>query len=118
MYQPPGWLQEVWNAREVLWSGFLTSIQCSALAIAAGTLIGMLAGLVLTYGGFFARLPIRLYVDLIRGTPVFVLVLAVFYMVPALGWAISAVQAGAKSLTLFCGSPVSEILRGALQALS
>ncbi|EPM44154.1 amino acid ABC transporter permease [Pseudomonas syringae] len=117
MYQPPGWLQELWTAREVLWSGFLTSIQCSALAIVAGTLIGMLAGLVLTYGGFFARLPIRLYVDLIRGTPVFVLVLAVFYMVPALGWHISAFQAGAIGLTLFCGSHVSEIVRGALQAI-
>ena len=117
MYQPPGWLQEVWNAREVLWSGFLTSIQCSALAILFGTLIGMFAGLVLTYGAFFARLPIRLYVDLIRGTPVFVLVLAVFYMVPALGWQISAFQAGALGLTLFCGSHVSEIVRGALQAI-
>ncbi|KPX50106.1 Polar amino acid ABC-type transport system, permease protein [Pseudomonas syringae pv. helianthi] len=117
MYQPPGWLQELWTAREVLWSGFLTSIQCSALVIAAGTLIGMLAGLVLTYGGFFVRLPIRLYVDLIRGTPVFVLVLAVFYMVPALGWQISAFQAGAIGLTLFCGSHVSEIVRGALQAI-
>ncbi|EPN67323.1 amino acid ABC transporter permease, partial [Pseudomonas syringae pv. actinidiae ICMP 19096] len=66
---------------------------------------------------FFARLPIRLYVDLIRGTPVFVLVLAVFYMVPALGWHISAFQAGAIGLTLFCGSHVSEIVRGALQAI-
>ncbi|MEE4753855.1 amino acid ABC transporter permease [Pseudomonas alliivorans] len=118
MYQPPGWLQEVWNAREVLWSGFLTSIQCSALAILFGTLIGMFAGLVLTYGSFFARLPIRLYVDLIRGTPVFVLVLAVFYMVPALGWQITAFQAGALGLTLFCGSHVSEIVRGALQSIA
>ncbi|MEE5071821.1 amino acid ABC transporter permease [Pseudomonas alliivorans] len=118
MYQPSGWLQEVWNAREVLWSGFLTSIQCSALAILFGTLIGMFAGLVLTYGGFFARLPIRLYVDLIRGTPVFVLVLAVFYMVPALGWQITAFQAGALGLTLFCGSHVSEIVRGALQSIA
>ncbi|KPB77445.1 amino acid ABC transporter permease [Pseudomonas cannabina] len=117
MYQPPGWLHEVWTAREVLWSGFLTSIQCSALAILFGTLIGMCAGLTLTYGGFFARLPVRLYVDLIRGTPVFVLVLAVFYMVPALGWQISAFQAGAIGLTLFCGSHVAEIVRGALQAI-
>ena len=62
-------------------------------------------------------MPFRLYVDLIRGTPVFVLVLACFYMLPALGWQITAFQAGAVGLTLFCGSHVSEIVRGALQAI-
>ena len=63
------------------------------------------------------RALIRLYVDLIRCTTVFVLVLACFYMLPALGWQITAFQAGAVGLTLFCGSHVSEIVRGALQAI-
>ena len=117
MYEAHSWLQELWIARETLLSGFLTSIQCSVLAIICGTVVGMFAGLVLTYGGLLARLPFRLYVDLIRGTPVFVLVLAVFYMAPALGWQITAFQAGALGLTLFCGSHVAEIVRGALQAI-
>ncbi|HEX8593082.1 MAG TPA: amino acid ABC transporter permease [Pseudomonas sp.] len=118
MYEQPSWLHELWIARETLWAGFLTSVQCSALAIVCGTLIGVFAGLVLTYGTLWARLPFRVYVDLIRGTPVFVLVLAVFYMAPALGWPISAFQAGALGLTLFCGSHVAEIVRGALQAIA
>jgi polar amino acid transport system permease protein len=100
-----------------LWQGFLTSVQVSALAIFFGTVVGVVAGLVLTYGKFWMRAPFRFYVDLIRGTPVFVLVLACFYMAPALGWQISAFQAGALGLTLFCGSHVAEIVRGALQAL-
>src|SRR5471032_1274981 len=90
MYESPGWLHELWVAREVLWQGFLVTVQCSALAILLGTLIGIIAGLVLTYGNVWMRAPFRLYVDLIRGTPVFVLVLACFYMAPALGWQISA----------------------------
>ncbi|WP_397448268.1 amino acid ABC transporter permease [Pseudomonas sp. NA-150] len=117
MYEAHSWLQELWIARETLLSGFLTSIECSALAIICGTVIGMFAGLVLTYGNVWSRLPFRFYVDLIRGTPVFVLVLAVFYMAPALGWQISAFQAGALGLTLFCGSHVAEIVRGSLQAI-
>jgi polar amino acid transport system permease protein len=117
MNPPLTWLQVLWAARETLWSGFLTSIQSSALAIVCGTFIGLFAGLALTYGNTLTRLPFRLYVDLIRGTPVFVLVLAVFYMAPALGWQISAFQAGALGLTLFCGSHVAEIVRGALQAI-
>lgn len=117
MYESPSWLHELWVAREPLWQGFLTSVQVSALAILLGTILGVVAGLVLTYGKFWMRAPFRVYVDLIRGTPVFVLVLACFYMAPALGWQISAFQAGALGLTLFCGSHVAEIVRGALQAL-
>ncbi|MDB5982353.1 MAG: transporter permease [Pseudomonas sp.] len=117
MYESHSWLQELWIAREALLSGFLTTIQCSVMAIICGTVIGLFAGLVLTYGNTLSRLPFRMYVDLIRGTPVFVLVLACFYMAPALGWQISAFQAGALGLTLFCGSHVAEIVRGALQAI-
>ena len=84
MYESPSWLHELWLAREVLWQGFLTSVQVSALAILLGTVLGVFAGLVLTYGKFWMRAPFRFYVDLIRGTPVFVLVLACFYMAPAL----------------------------------
>ncbi|MBD8709178.1 amino acid ABC transporter permease [Pseudomonas sp. CFBP 13711] len=117
MYEQPSWLHELWIAREALWAGFLTSVQCAGLAIVFGTVIGVFAGLILTYGKWWARLPFRAYVDLIRGTPVFVLVLACFYMAPALGWQIGAFQAGALGLTLFCGSHVAEIARGALQAI-
>ena len=117
MYESPSWLHELWIARDTLWAGFQTSIYCSVLAIIFGTLIGIFAGLILTYGKFWMRAPFRLYVDLVRGTPVFVLVLACFYMLPALGWQISAFQAGAVGLTLFCGSHVAEIVRGALQAI-
>lgn len=52
MYESPSWLHELWVAREVLWQGFLTSVQVSALAILLGTMVGIVAGLVLTYGKF------------------------------------------------------------------
>ena len=95
MYESPSWLHELWVAREPLWQGFLTSVQVSALAILLGTLLGVFAGLVLTYGKFWMRAPFRFYVDVIRGTPVFVLVQACFYMAPAQGWQITAFHAGA-----------------------
>lgn len=117
MYQPPSWLQQLWVARGALWAGLVTTLQCSLLAILCGTVLGVVAGLALTYGRRWSRWPFRLYVDVIRGTPVFVLVLACFYMAPALGWQISAFAAGALGLALFCGSHVAEIVRGALQAI-
>ena len=59
MYESPSWLNELWIARETLWQGFLTSVQVSALAILFGTLLGVVTGLVLTYGRFWMRAPFR-----------------------------------------------------------
>ncbi|MDE1166537.1 MAG: amino acid ABC transporter permease [Pseudomonas sp.] len=117
MYEAHTWLQELWIARQTLWDGFLASVAVSLLSIICGTVLGVVTGLALTYGRLWMRVPFRIYVDLIRGTPVFVLVLACFYMLPALGLQVSAFQAGAIGLTLFCGSHVAEIVRGALQAI-
>ncbi|MFH7611647.1 amino acid ABC transporter permease, partial [Pseudomonas syringae pv. tagetis] len=41
----------MWTAREVIWSGLLTSFQWAALAIAAGEVIGVVAGRVRPDGG-------------------------------------------------------------------
>jgi polar amino acid transport system permease protein len=117
MYEAHTWLQELWIARQTLLDGFMTSVACSLMSIVCGTVLGVITGLVLTYGRFWMRAPFRVYVDLIRGTPVFVLVLACFYMLPALGLQVSAFQAGVIGLTLFCGSHVAEIVRGSLQAI-
>ena len=113
MYESPSWPHELWVARDTLWNGFLTSVPCSVLAIVLGTLIGVVAGLALTYGRVWLRAPFRFDVDLIRGTPLFVLVLACLYRAPALGWQIGAFQAGVLGLTIFGGSHVPEIVRGA-----
>ena len=117
MYEAPSWFLELWNARQTLAAGFATTLACSVLAVLGGTLFGTLGGLALTYGRWPLRLPFRVYADLIRGTPVFVLVLACYYMAPALGLRPTPFQAGTAALLLFCGSHVAEIVRGALQAI-
>ncbi|MDH4765587.1 polar amino acid transport system permease protein [Pseudomonas sp. SORGH_AS199] len=117
MYEAPSWFLELWNARQTLAAGFATTLACSVLAVLGGTLLGTLGGLALTYGRWPLRLPFRIYSDLIRGTPVFVLVLACYYMAPALGLRPTPFQAGTAALLLFCGSHVAEIVRGALQAI-
>ena len=59
----------------------------------------------------------RIYVDIIRGTPVLVLILAAFYITPAVGLQMDAFQAGLLALSLFCGAHLGEIVRGAVQSV-
>lgn len=110
-------LQQVWVVRWALLDGLWLTVQISALSIVAGTVLGTLIGLALTYGPVPLRWPARLYVDFIRGTPVLVLILAAFYILSVIGIQLTPVQAGVFALTLFCGSHVGEIVRGALQAI-
>ena len=75
----------------------------------------------MVFCSFLARKPIRLlvraYVDVMRGTPVLVLILAAFYMPSVIGLSMTATQAGVVALTLFAGAHIGELVRGALQSL-
>ena len=71
---------ELWIARGAIWAGFQMTVAISILAVGFGTLLGVFVGLSLTYGWLPLRFITRVYVDFIRGTPVFVLVLASFYI--------------------------------------
>jgi len=110
-------LDAVWSARWPILTGMMNTLWISALSIFLGTLLGVFVGLGLTYGNLALRIVIRIYSDYLRGTPVFVLILASFYVLSIIGIDLSAYQAGVFALTLFCSSHVGEIVRGALQAI-
>jgi polar amino acid transport system permease protein len=110
-------LHELWVARWALLQGLGTTIVVSGLAIVLGTVLGTFVGLILVYGRLVPRLAVRIYVDFVRGTPVFVLVLASFYLLSQVGIQLTAFQAGLVALVVFCSTHVGENLRGALQSL-
>ncbi|MBE0531819.1 MAG: amino acid ABC transporter permease [Rhodospirillales bacterium] len=110
-------LNELWIARGALWQGLQLTIAVSVLAIVLGTVLGLFVGMVLVYAWRPFKLLVRLYVDFIRGTPVFVLVLASFYILSVIGIQLTAFQAGVLAITVFCSSHVGEMVRGALQAI-
>lgn len=110
-------LHELWVARWALLQGLGTTIVVSGLAIVLGTILGTFVGLILVYGRLVPRLAVRIYVDFVRGTPVFVLVLASFYLLSQVGIQLTAFQAGLVALVVFCSTHVGENLRGALLSL-
>ena len=110
-------LEQLWIARYVILTGLGTTVTISLLAIVAGSLFGVLVGLALVYGGRLLRLVVRAYTDIIRGTPVLVLVLASYYVSAAAGVDLGPFSAGVLALAVFCSSHIGEIVRGALQAI-
>jgi polar amino acid transport system permease protein len=110
-------LVELWTVRYALLEGLLRTVEVSAASIAIGSAIGLFVGLALAYGPRALRWPVRFYVDVVRGTPVLVLVLASFYVLAVVGIHFTAVQAGIFALSIFCGAHMGEIVRGALQAI-
>ena len=108
---------DLWVARWAVLQGLGVTVLVSALSIVLGTLLGIGVGLVLTYGGRLSRFVTRIFVDYVRGTPVFVLVLACFYLLTEIGVHLTAFQAGLVALTVFCSTHVGENARGALLSL-
>lgn len=110
-------LAELWNVRWQLAGGLATTVGVSAAAILAGTAVGLFVGVGLAFGGRPVRWPLRFYVDIVRGTPVLVLILSAFYILAVFGVHFTAPQSGIFALSLFCGAHLGEIFRGALQAI-
>jgi polar amino acid transport system permease protein len=112
-----GFLATLWTARWQLLEGLLMTVGVSVTAIVVGTLLGLLIGIGLAFGGRAVRWPLRAYVDVVRGTPVLVLILATFYMLATVGIQFTATGAGVFALSVFCGAHLGEITRGALQTI-
>jgi len=65
--------------------GFLVTLLVSVCVIVLSLMIGIPMGCVLVFGPLWARLPIRLYTDFVRGVPILVLIYFVYYGLPAIG---------------------------------
>jgi polar amino acid transport system permease protein len=100
-----------------LFRGTLMTIELSLLAFAGGGLLGFTIALLRVLGGSDVTLVVKPFVDLIRGTPLFVQLLAVYLISSALGFSLSPLMAAIVGLSINAGAYLSEIIRGAITAV-
>jgi len=98
-------------------AGFRLTVWLSAAAGVLAFLIGAGVTAVRLAGPSPARRLARAYVDIMRGMPSLVLILACFYLLPATGLRLDAIQSGLAALALYYGAYVSEAMRGALATI-
>ena len=100
-----------------LWQGLLVTLEVSAIVVVVSLTLGMVLGTGLTYGPRIIAWPIRVYSDIVRGTPLLVLIFFVYYGLPALGVKIGNFWAALAALAAFETAHVAETARGALQSI-
>lgn len=113
-------LQAVFDSKMMI-TGLVNTLTASLLAILISTVVGIAFGIVLTYGNRLARIPFRIYVDIVRGIPGLVIVFSIYYLIDFwlrnYGLQLSPFTAGFIALSVNAGAHVTENVRGALQAI-
>ncbi len=107
----------VWAYREVFWRGWLNTIWISAAALVLSVLLGLLAAL-----GRRAPYPALRwlstgYVELIRGTPLLVQLLILFYVVADAVGLQNRYTAGIVILAIFSGAYIAEMVRSGIESI-
>jgi polar amino acid transport system permease protein len=107
----------VWEYRGLLVRGWLTTVAVSLAALAASILVGAVAAAMLRSSRPLVEAAARVYVELIRGTPLLVQLLIGFYVVASAVGLDNRYVAGVLVLALFSGAYMAEIFRGGLDAI-
>ncbi len=105
------------NTLPFLWEGLLVTLAVSGLVVAISLVTGILCGIGLVYGPLWVRLPIRVYSDILRGTPLLVLIFLIIYGLPIIGVDFGNYGSAVIALAAFKTAHVAEIARGAIQSI-
>ena len=103
------------NSWQTILGGLWVTIQISALALLLGTLLGALICLLRTRKNPVARGIASAYIAILRGTPVLMLLLLLYYGVLAKA-GVAPVMVAVITFALNVSAHVAELLRSALEA--
>jgi polar amino acid transport system permease protein len=107
----------VWEYRDKFIQGWLTTVALSLAALVASTAIGAVAAVCLQSRNVLVEAVGRVYVELIRGTPLLVQLLIGFYVIANAVGLENRFVVGVLVLSLFSGAYMADIFRGGLAAI-
>ncbi|CAM3149419.1 glutamine transport system permease protein [Paracoccus aminovorans] len=99
-------------------AGAKVTLMIAFWGLVIGTTLGFLVGLMRAYGNRFVNALALIYVELIRGTPIVVQVMFLYFALPILtGIRINPMAAAILSIGVNAGAYIAEIVRGALLSI-
>jgi polar amino acid transport system permease protein len=108
----------VWTYKLLLWQGLVVTAEISLMAIVAGTIIGLLAGLTQRSKNLLIKAPVKVYIEIFRGSPLLMQLFFVYFGLAYFGVSITAFQAVFAVFALNSGAFIAEIIRSGLEAVS
>lgn len=97
--------------------GAALSLCIAGSALCIGFLGGTLLGIAILYGPKLLRLLCNAYITLIRGTPMLIQIMALFFILPSLGITLSALWSAILAIGLNSAAYISQIIRAGIQAV-
>jgi polar amino acid transport system permease protein len=104
----------VWASFDKLLEGLALGLGLAAAAVAIGTVLGLVAAFSSVGPSRVARAIAAAYVSLFRNLPLLVLVLLVYFALPATGIMLDKYQSFVGALALYSGAYLTEIFRAGL----
>jgi polar amino acid transport system permease protein len=109
--------QLVLSSLPTLLKGAEITLAASFFGVVLGVLVGVALAIAREAGGRALQILVRVYVSFARGTPLFIQILVIFFVLPAIGFDVPKFYAGVIALSLNSGAYVSEMIRGGLTAV-
>ena len=108
----------IWRHFDRLANGLVLSLELALISIAIGMLIGLFLALVYVESGKSIRFFVAGYVEVIRNSPLLLLVYLVFYGIPSIGlFLYSATTSFIVTLSIYSGAYLVEVFRSGLAAV-
>ncbi|MEI2805137.1 MULTISPECIES: glutamine ABC transporter permease GlnP [Paracoccaceae] len=100
-------------------AGAKITVQITVIGLLGGLILGTVAGLMRAYGGRVLNAIAFAYVELIRGTPIVVQVMFLYFAMPILtGLRVDPMSAAVLAIIVNAGAYIAEIVRGAFLSIS
>ena len=95
------------------------TLEITALAVSLGLLLGLVLSLLQLSKSPLLRIPAKVYVDFIRGTPLLIQIFIIYFALPNIvGHRIDPFVTAVAACSLNSGAYIAEIFRGGIQSIS
>lgn len=112
-------LNYVWQALPLLLLGLKLTLLISMIGLVGGFVLGITAGIARALGGAVAKGLALLFIELIRGTPIMVQVMFIYFALPLIiTLHIDPFTAAVVTIIINSGAYIAEITRGAILSIN